>query len=122
MAVRASISIRIPYITSILAPSCDGQFVDGRLYKSEKGQLASMIRNRLEDEVQLVRSDLSDIEAREFLATMRSHLARLGNSLAEGKFTVEGQVPDDVDVVARAQRWLEDLPSEIAIAQTPRSL
>ena len=96
-------------------------FVDGRLYKAERGRLVSMLRRRLRDEVQLVRSDLSDLETSDFLKALRRHLTKIGQCLSNGNFTVVGQVPDEADIAARARNWLRDLPDVIVIARSPRA-
>jgi hypothetical protein len=41
--------------------------------------------------------------------------------LNESQFELLGQVPADVDVVARVRAWLETFGGRIAIAQTPRA-
>jgi hypothetical protein len=97
-------------------------FVDGRLYKAERGRLASLVRQRTDSEVQLLRSDLTDIEAANFCKAMRAHCAKLGQPIAIGEFTLVGQVPDDIDVAARASKWLADMPEEVAIAPSPRAV
>lgn len=107
-------------------------YVDGRLYKSEHGRLVSMVRERTTSEVQLVRHDLSATETSAFLQAMHQCLSKIGQRLNAGEFSMVGQVPDDgdsddddsedIDVVARVQRWFEMLPEEIAIAASPRAI
>jgi hypothetical protein len=96
-------------------------YAGGRLYKAERGRLVSMVRQRLDHEVQLLRSDVSDAESNDFLTSMRVHLTQIGRSLVDGKFVVVGQVPDEVDIVARAISWLQGMPSDMAIAESPRA-
>ena len=96
-------------------------YCDSLLLKSHEGGLVSLDRRRRDDEVQLVRHDLSDEQCREQLDRMHALLDRLRTALADGQFHVVGQVPDDVDVVGRVGRWLVELASG-EVARRPRAM
>ena len=95
-------------------------YVEGLLFKSEEGQLVSLKRIRQNNEVQLIRRELSPVSQAAFLATLRATLANLAQQIDQGELTVVGQLPAEADVVSRALKWLKDeLP--IAIAQSPHA-
>lgn len=81
-------------------------FCDGLLVKAECGRLVSMRRERTDDEVQLHRHDLSDVEQSQFLERMRLLLKSLASALDRGDYSIVGQVPEDRDVVGRVREWL----------------
>jgi hypothetical protein len=95
-------------------------FVDGLLYKSERRKLASLRRQRGEGAVELVRHDLDAVATGAFVAEMQRQLEALRHSLAAGSFTAIGQVPAEADVIARVRAWLDGLPAEPQIANSPR--
>jgi hypothetical protein len=96
-------------------------FVDGLLYKAERGALAALRRERTARAVSLVRHELSAREQQAFLADVRQALDALRESLARRDLTIVGQVPADADVVGRVHRWLAEHAGPIVAAQSPRA-
>ncbi len=96
-------------------------FVDGLLYKAEKGRLVSLRRQRTPDETQLLRSDISDEQQQEFLAAMKSRFLEFSQALREGRFEIVGQVPMGADVLQRVREGLSKL-ADSQVASTPRLL
>lgn len=94
-------------------------FVAGRLMKAEQGRLIALSRKRTKAQVNLVRDDLSDNESAALLKTMQGHLGQLWESLNDGSFVVQGEVPTGADVTARILRWLNALPGAIEVAARP---
>ncbi len=92
-------------------------FVGGRIHKVEQGRLIAFMKQRMAEEVALVRNELSHEEAEALLTTMQSYLTRLRMALEDGQYTVAGQVPPETDVCGRILRWLAALPERIEIAQ-----
>ena len=95
-------------------------FSSGLLYKAERGRLVELRRERTATEVALVRRELREHEATEFLSAAHLRLTSLSASLAAGNYRITGQVPADRDVVSRVRRWLRNKPTVLAIAQTAR--
>jgi hypothetical protein len=96
-------------------------FVEGRLLKAQRRALIALTRHRTADEVQLVRHDLSAEETNRFLADMTARVRDVRAALVASHYKIIGQVPDDVDVLARARAWLEQLPEPISIAARPNA-
>jgi hypothetical protein len=96
-------------------------YVDDRLFKADCGQLASLVRVRMADEVQLVRHDLDPTESADFLARMRLRIARLRDELLFGRAQLLRQVPISGDATARIVNWLRQLPDPIEVARSPRA-
>jgi hypothetical protein len=94
-------------------------FVDGLLYKAEKGRLVSLCRQRTPAETQLVRADLSDRQQQEFRAGMRTRLLKISRMLENSQFEIVGQVPLDRDMLPRVREILPQLAAA-PIAWTPR--
>ena len=86
---------------------------NGLLFKALRGRLVSLTRIRGDQQVQLVRHELTDAERDDFLAQMTKRLRELAALLAADDFIVSGQVPRDADVLHRVRQWLvgrEDWP------------
>jgi hypothetical protein len=83
-------------------------FSNGRLLKSVAGRLAALTRVRAENEVQLVRHDLTDEETNAFLQSMRERVAQFAAMLDEGALEVVGQAPAGTDILNRLKRWLAE--------------
>lgn len=97
-------------------------YVDGRLLKAEAGRLVALERRRPGGEVQLVRQELDEEQVKTMLATARDTLDRLQQALANaGNHILVGQVPEDVDVVARIRDWLAMLPRNLTVAPSPHA-
>ncbi len=95
-------------------------YVGNLLYKSEQGRLVSLERIRRDDEVQLIRRELSSDTQAAFLASMQASLAALARQIDRRELNVVGQVPAAVDVVSRSLEWLRRNPQTI-IAQSPHA-
>jgi len=96
-------------------------FVDGLLFKAERGQLVSLRRQRTERAVELARHVLDEPRARLFLGEMRRHVELLRDALANNSFSALGQVPAGADVVGRVRRWLDEFAAAARIARSPRA-
>jgi len=95
-------------------------FLDGTLYKADRGRLAGLVRHRTADEVELMRHDLDERETAEFLATLHRRLTTFRAALETGQGEVLRQVPDAVNLIPRIAAWLATLPDAIPIARSPR--
>jgi hypothetical protein len=81
-------------------------YCDGKLFKATRGRLAALERVRTQDEVQLIRLDLSRDEESAFLSQMEDRLRHFSRSIDENIFEVVGQVPQKTDVLSRLKNWL----------------
>jgi hypothetical protein len=95
-------------------------FVNNRLFKADRGRLASLVRLRTEDEVQLVRHDLDIDEIDAMMAQMGARIARLRDEILSGRAKLLRQVPERGDVTARIANWWRQLSDPIEIARSPR--
>ena len=95
-------------------------FVNNRLFKADRGRLASLVRLRTEDEVQLVRHDLDIDEIDAMMAQMGARIARLRDEILSGRAKLLRQVPESGDVTARIANWWRQLSDPIEIARSPR--
>jgi hypothetical protein len=97
-------------------------YLDGLLYKAERGRLISMRRERAPEETNLMHRDLSDREIAAFLLSMHQELAAL---LRDGKLLCSRQVTSaETSALAqtaetRAADWLKTMPETFAIARAP---
>jgi hypothetical protein len=91
-------------------------YLDGLLYKAERGKLIELRRERSEREVALVRRELSGPETADLLSKMQQHLNDLRAALAAGQVRLIAQVPENGQVVANINEWLTSLPAEMAVA------
>jgi hypothetical protein len=95
--------------------------VGGKLVKAERGRLVWLVRQRTDDEVQLVRSEFTAAETAELLAKLHRCCHDLRQQLDQSHCRVIGQVPADADLRARVLMWLAALPDPTPIAPTPRA-
>lgn len=96
-------------------------FYDRRIYKAECRRLVSLERRRLPGEVQLVRHELTDEEAKAFVVATAERLERLQSAFANGTWRLIGQVSHSGDALDRIRRWLDQLVVPPPIAQSPRA-
>ena len=94
---------------------------DGLLFKAQDGRLVSLRRQRLREEVQLLRHELTDDEASCFLRSLTMRLGKLSDALRRGGFEVVGQLPADGDVLARMLRWIDSATLPPPLARTPNA-
>jgi hypothetical protein len=95
-------------------------FARGLLYKADKRRLVSLKRERVPGEVQLVRHELTDEEAREFLSELVDRFTGLRSALMQDDWQLVGQVPPEVDVADRIRHWLDGVRLPPAVAGSPR--
>ena len=81
-------------------------YCDGKLLKAASGQLVELQRVRTENEVQLVRRELSEVELAAFLERMADYIRKFAAAFPNG-FEIVGQVPANADVLGRLQAWLK---------------
>jgi hypothetical protein len=94
-------------------------YCGGLLLKASRGHLVSLSRERRENELQLLSHELTDAEQRDFLWQIGKRLGDLRDNLDAGSYIAIGQVPADVDVLARVRAWLTKLDA-FSIANSPR--
>jgi hypothetical protein len=90
------------------------------LYKAMHGRLIHLRRVRTQDEVQLLRHELTEAEQNTFMTKMKDALADLAAALTRGECKIIGQVPKDADIIGRLQEWLTR-QRFIKIAATPHA-
>ena len=95
-------------------------YAGGKLLKAARGRLAAMQRMRTQDEVQLVRHDLSREEEASFLNQIEDRLRHFSRSIEANLFEIVGRVPPDVDVLSRLKTWLE-MHEKLQIAAQPNA-
>jgi hypothetical protein len=95
-------------------------FHDNQLFKAARGRLVALCRSRGESEVQLLRRDLTDDEQALFLSDLTTRLQTFAEQLAAGAFAVVGQVPQNVNVMERVHKWLENHKC-FAVARRPNA-
>ncbi len=81
-------------------------YCGGLLFKAVRGRLASLERVRHQNQVDLVRRDLSETQQAEFIRQMADRLHELAHQLDAKRFEVAGQVPRNADVLGRLRTWL----------------
>jgi hypothetical protein len=96
-------------------------FVDGFLYKAERGVLVRLERRRSQRAVELWRHACTADETSAVLARLADDLTALGRTLESGTYRLIGQVPADAPIVERAGNWLAELPRPVGLASTPRA-
>lgn len=94
-------------------------YLDGRLLKAERQGIVALTRQRTGRQVQLVRHEFDESETEQYLGFATSQLTELRLRLTAGQFVLIGQVPQDTDVVAEIVRWLDTMPGEIRVANSP---
>ena len=96
--------------------------LDGRLFKAERGRLVRLTRNRVDDQVELLRHDLSDAEQNEFTKSAISHIVALKQQIDSSEAVVLRSVSstDNETAAERVSGWLSAWTGKIAIADTPR--
>jgi hypothetical protein len=81
-------------------------YCEGKLLKASRGHLTALTRRRTQNEVQLIRHQLSQEEETAFLSQMDVRLRQFSELLNANLLEVVGQVPPDVDVVDRLKKCL----------------
>jgi hypothetical protein len=96
-------------------------FVADLLYKAEGRQLVALHRQRQAQAVELIRHVLDPSATEAFMTEMRSHLHALHHALSKAKFKLVGQVPQEVDLIARIRCWLDEFTDASEVARSPRA-
>jgi hypothetical protein len=96
-------------------------FVEGLLYKAERGRLVALDRRRSPDAVELLRHEPSAAEQAAFVADAQRHLGGLLDALARGHYRIAGKVPADRDVIGRAAGWLSRIATRLTVAESARA-
>lgn len=91
-------------------------YQDGRMLVARGGKLAALTRSRSEEEVTLLRHELSEAESAEFLSLCRRQLNVIASAVMSQPEIV-AQVPADADVVGRVREWLSLFPDTVEIAE-----
>ena len=94
-------------------------YVDGKLIKADRGNLASLNRVRAENQVQLRRTDLTPEATADLLSRIDAGLDMLQSQLETDAYEVVGEVPPTADVTDRVLSWLRNRPQPIEIAGRP---
>ena len=94
-------------------------FVDGLLYKSERGRLVALRRERTPTQVVLQSTQLGDAETTALVTAARDHLRRLELALDQGTFELVGQVTTISDFVSHLRQWLARMPQPWQVATRP---
>ena len=91
----------------------------GLLLKAEQGRLIELTRQRTDQQVLLVRRQLSELEHADFLTKMSVHLQTLLLSFQQFTFTLIGQVPSEKNLPTRILAWLATLPNPPRVGAIP---
>jgi hypothetical protein len=83
-------------------------YVDGRLYKAEQGRLVALDRRREAGALHLARHELDPAQTTQFIGEMDRRLGHLGQALADGAYSIVGQVPAEGAVPERVRSWLAE--------------
>ena len=94
-------------------------YVDGLLYKAERGRLFSLRRERTAGQLTLWRAELAPDAATSFIEAAAAALGGLRMAIAAGTAKIVGQHPADAQVLPRVERWLGQFGA-IEIADSPR--
>jgi hypothetical protein len=96
-------------------------YVDGLLYKAQRGNWIVMRRERTSESLHLVSSPLNEADTSHFLRQMQCYLQHLKWAIATQAHVVLGQVPADGKQLAMLLDWLQIHGGNISIANSPRS-
>jgi hypothetical protein len=96
-------------------------YIDGLLYKADRGRLIGLKRERTEAAVELQRLELDAAEIAALLARVSADLRQLSTALHQQSYTVTRQVPPDKDLVGRVAASLQTLRWPICVAQAPNA-
>ncbi|HUE70212.1 MAG TPA: hypothetical protein VMP01_04920 [Pirellulaceae bacterium] len=95
-------------------------YVGGLLYKAQHGRLVELNRQRSEEAVVLLSRELLPEECDAFLEQARHRIAGLARAVADSTAVVQRQVPAGGNVGVRIRAWLDQMPSQMAVARSPR--
>lgn len=96
-------------------------FIDGLLYKAERGRLVALRRERTEQEVVLQRQEVGDHEQALLLDTIRQRLTRLRTAVEHHEFMLVGEVSSTTGVAARVAKWLAEITEPLRVASRPNA-
>ena len=81
-------------------------FLNGKLIKSEDGQLVELTRVRTSDEVQLRRRELNSTETLAYFELFCDKARQILTAIAQDELEIIGQVPENGNVVASVAHWM----------------
>lgn len=96
-------------------------YFDGQLLKADKGKLVWLTRERTSDAVILHSRELTAAEVAQTLERSAQLITRFCVALANGTYSLAGQVPPDEDIVPRILAWQAALPLPLQIAAAPNA-
>ena len=95
-------------------------YLGGKLLKAEGGNVVRLLRERTNEEVQLVREALSDVDQKVMLDQMQAQLIRTATCLEENDFKIIGSVSHEItDIILHSVNWIRSLDIAILVANTP---
>jgi hypothetical protein len=95
-------------------------YLAGRMYKADRGRLASLDRQRTAAEVQLVRHDLDAAELDQFLDRMQKRLGELKSAVSAGSVQWLREEPGGSGAPEKIVGWLAGLSDRIEVARSAR--
>ncbi len=93
----------------------------GLRYKADDRKLVALEPHRETNEVAMVRREISPDGTTALLEEAERRLDVLQASLAEGRFTLVGRVPAEVEVARRAIAWLANRHRPLRLAEAPNA-
>jgi hypothetical protein len=88
-------------------------FAENRQFKAERGKWVEGRRATEEGRIRVEFIALDSLGSDRLNRTLGDCFANLRSAIAEDCYVVEGQVPDNCDVVGRVANWLTSLPEEL---------
>lgn len=96
-------------------------YFDGKLLKADKGKLVWLTRERTAEAVILHSRELTTAEVAQTLERSAQLIKRFCAALANGNYTLIGQVPPEENIVPRILAWQAALSLPLQIAPTPNA-
>jgi len=96
-------------------------YVDGLLYKADRGRLVQMRRERAERQTTLVSRPLADEEQSALLAEAEARISAFFQTLEANQLSRIGQVPETGDLRAELLAWRDQHPLPPRIADRPNA-
>jgi hypothetical protein len=96
-------------------------FIEGLLYKAERGRLVALRRERTKQEVILQRQEVSDHEQALLLDVIRLRLVRLRTTIEQRDFVLVAEVSSTPGVAALVATWLRENAEPLRVASRPNA-